>query len=187
MKKSLGAKTFAIPSPVWVVGTYDSKGTPNVMTAAWGSICCSTPPCLYVSLREATYTYHNIMQKKAYTVNIPSVKHVEESDYIGIASGRDTDKFNDTKLTPLRSTVVDAPYVDEFPMFIECTLKSTVNLGLHTVFFGEILDVKVDEEYLTDNRPDLSKIDPILFSAGDRHYYSSGEKLVKAFQQRTPP
>jgi flavin reductase (DIM6/NTAB) family NADH-FMN oxidoreductase RutF len=187
MKKSIGAKTFAIPSPVWVVGTYDTEGKPNVMTAAWGGICCSRPPCVYVSLREATYTYNNIIRKKAYTVNIPGVKYVKESDYFGIVSGRDTNKLLDTNLTSKRSLVVDAPYVEEFPMFLECKLKDTVNLGLHTVFVGEIIDVKIGEEFLTDGRPDMSKIDPILFSAGDRYYYKSGGKLIKAFQQKDAP
>ena len=70
-KKSLGAKTL-LPTPVWIIGSYDSVGKPNMMTAAWVGICCSRPPCVTISLRKATYTYGNIMKRKAYTVNLPS-------------------------------------------------------------------------------------------------------------------
>ena len=72
MKSSLGAKTIVPIAPVWVVGTYDREGKPNVMTVAWGGVCCSSPPCIYVSLRKATLTYGNLVERKAYTVSIPS-------------------------------------------------------------------------------------------------------------------
>ena len=76
MKKSLGAKTLVYPTPVFVVGTYDANGKPNVMTASWGGICCSQPPCVAVSLRKATATYGNIVARKAFTISIPSETYV---------------------------------------------------------------------------------------------------------------
>ena len=88
MKKSIGAKTIIYPSPVLIVGTYDKDGKPNAMTAAWGGVCCSEPPCVTVSLRKATYSYGNIIENKAYTINIPSEKYVRECDYFGSASGK---------------------------------------------------------------------------------------------------
>ena len=88
MKKSLGAKTILYPTPVLGVGTYDLHGKPNVMTAAWGGICCSTPPCVAVSLRKATYSYQNIVHRKAFTISLPSEQYVKDADYFGIASGR---------------------------------------------------------------------------------------------------
>ena len=93
MKRSLGAKTAACPSPVWCIGTYDRDGKPNVMTASWAGICCSKPPAVAVSLRKATYSYQSIVESRAFTVNVPSARYVKEVDYIGIASGRNTDKF----------------------------------------------------------------------------------------------
>lgn len=187
MKKSIGAGTLAVPSPVWVVGTYDEKGKPNMMTAAWGGICCSRPPCVYVSLREATYSHGNIMKRKAYTVSIPGEEHWREADYVGIASGRDTDKFGDTRLTPIGSEAVDAPYVGEYPLVLECRLKEVVGLGLHTMFVGEVVDVKVDKDVLTNDKPDIQKIKPILFGTGDRGYHSVGPRLANAFTTRKPP
>jgi len=104
MKISLGKKTLLYPAPVCVVGTYDQAGKPNVMTAAWAGICCSSPPCIAVSLRKATYTYGNIMERKAFTVSLPSEEYIHQADYFGMASGRDEDKFARTRLTPVRGS-----------------------------------------------------------------------------------
>ena len=182
MKKSIGAKTIVYPHPVFIVGTYDKEERPNVMNAAWGGICCSTPPCIAVSLRKATYTYDNIIERKAFTISIPSEKYVKEADYFGIVSGRDEDKFYKTGLTPAESHVVDAPYVKEFPMVLECRLVKTIELGLHTQFVGEILDVKVDGDLLDEEgKPDLEKIKPIIFSFSPKGYYGFGDFLGTAF------
>src|SRR3972149_5922273 len=151
MKQSIGAKTIIYPTPTWVVGTYDKDGKPNVATVAWGGICCSQPPCVAISLRKATYSYGNIVERKAFTVGIPSETHVKEADYFGIASGRDVDKLSAAGLTPVGSELVDAPYVAEFPLVLECRLLHTLEIGLHTQFVGEILDVKADQEVLGEN------------------------------------
>ena len=182
MKKSLGAKTIVYPTPVFVVGTYDKNGKPNVMTAAWAGICCSAPPCIYVSLRKATYTYGNILERKAFTVSIPSESYVKEADYFGIVSGRDVDKFKATGLSPAKSDLVDAPYVKEFPLILECKLLRHIEIGLHTEFIGEVMDVKADEAILdNDGVPDIEKIRPIIFSPEGRKYNGIGKSLGKAF------
>jgi hypothetical protein len=116
MKKSFGARTLIFPTPVWVVGTYDPAGKPNVMTAAWGGICCSSPPCVAVSLRKATYTYGNIVERKAFTISVPSEGYAREVDYIGMVSGKNVDKFITSGLTPVRGSLVDAPHIGEFPL-----------------------------------------------------------------------
>jgi len=182
MKKSLGAKTIIYPTPILVIGTYDKNGKPNVMTAAWGGICCSSPPCLTVSLRKATYTYASIGERKAFTVNIPSEKHIEVVDYFGIASGRNEDKFSRSGLTPVKSDLVDAPYVEEFPFVLECKLIHTYEIGLHTQFIGEILDIKANEDVL-DDKGNLSveKIKPLAFIPILSDYYGLGKKLGQAF------
>ena len=182
MKKSLGAKTLAIPTPVWVVGSYDSQGKPNMMTIAWGGICCSQPPCVNISLRKATYTYACIEERKAYTINIPSASMVKEVDYVGMTSGRDVDKFAVTKLTPVRSDLVDAPYIKEFPMVIECRVIHTLEIGLHTQFIGEIMDIKAEESVLDENGiADILNVKPLVFDTGQGAYYGIGERMGKAF------
>ncbi|MEN6449797.1 MAG: flavin reductase family protein [Thermoguttaceae bacterium] len=182
MKKSLGAKTILYPTPVLVVGTYDDAGKPNVMTAAWGGICCSVPPCLAVSLRKATYTHGNIVRRKAFTVSVPSERYIKEADYFGIASGKAEDKFAVTGLTPARSNLVDAPYVQEFPLVLECRLAHVFELGLHTQFVGEILDVKIEEDMLgKGDTPQLDKLLPVTFAPETRDYYALGRRLGEAF------
>ncbi len=182
MKTSLGARTLVSPTPVWVIGSYDKDSKPNVMTAAWVGICCSKPPSVAISLRKATYTYGNIIERKAFTVNIPSEKYVRETDYFGIVSGKDVDKFSATGLTPVKSDLVDAPYVQEFPLVLECKVIHTIEIGLHTQFIGEILDVKVDEVMLGEKElPDIEKIRPLLFSPEIRTYHKVGDYLGQAF------
>ena len=182
MKQSIGAKTLAFPTPTWVVGTYDMNGKPNAMTVAWAGICCSAPPCISISLRKATYSYAGIVENRAFTVNIPSEKYLKEADYFGIASGRDENKFELTCLTPIKSEIVPAPYVGEFPVVIECKLLHTIEIGLHTLFVGEIMDIKAEESVLDENgNPDIEKIRPVVYGTGNRSYYGIGCILGKAF------
>jgi len=162
MKRSIGAKTLIYPTPTWVVGTYDKEGKPNVATVAWGGICCSEPPCVAVALRKATYSYWNIVERKAFTVSVPSETHVKQADYFGIAS--------------------DAPYVAEFPLTLECRLLHTLEIGLHTQFVGEILDVKAEESVLSEEGlPAIEKVKPFVFAPDNHTYHAIGQYLGKAF------
>jgi flavin reductase (DIM6/NTAB) family NADH-FMN oxidoreductase RutF len=182
VKKSIGAKTIVYPTPVFIVGTYDQEGQPNAMAAAWGGICCSRPPCVAVSLRKATYSYGNIVSRQAFTVSIPSVTYVQEADYFGIASGRDARKFEVAGLTPVRSDAVDAPYVGEFPFALECKLVHQLEIGLHTQFVGEIVDIQAEESVLDkDGHLDIALVQPFLFAPENRAYYGIGEFLAEAF------
>ena len=182
MKKSIGAKTILYPTPVLIVGTYDKDGKPNAMTAAWGGICCSSPPCVTVSLRKATYSYSSIVESKAYTLSIPSEEHVSEADYFGIASGKNEDKFKAAGLTPVKSELINAPYIKEFPLVLECRLLHTFEIGFHTQFVGEILDVKAEETVLSGNGvPDIKKVNPILYATAEKEYFGVGNKIGDAF------
>ena len=182
MKQSIGAKPIIYLFPVFVIGTYDKAQKPNAMTASWTGICCSQPLCVMVSLRKATASYTNILERKAFTVNIPSEKNLEAADYFGIATGRETNKFIDTGLTPVKSQVVDAPYIEEFPLIVECRLQQTLEIGLHTEFIGEILDIKVEKNLLdSDNLPIMEKLKPFFFLPEKRTYYGLGKQRGNAF------
>ncbi len=113
------------------------------------------------------------MSRGAFTINIAPSKMVAEADYCGIISGRNEDKFSKINITPVKSDLVDAPYGEEFPFILECKLLSSNEIGLHTQFIGEIMDVKADTKILGENgRPDIKKIDPIIFDPGTRYYCS---------------
>jgi flavin reductase (DIM6/NTAB) family NADH-FMN oxidoreductase RutF len=182
MKKSLGAKTLLYPTPVLVVGSYDKEGRANVMTASWGGICCSSPPCIAVSLRKVTFSYGNVIERQAFTINIPSEEYLSKADYFGTVSGKNEDKFAVSGLTPVKGDFVDAPYVKEFPLVIECKVLKTVEIGIHTQFVGEIMDVKADESVIDGSGvPDIEKLKPAIFTPESRSYYGVGKRLGKAF------
>ena len=182
MKQSLGPKTLLFPTPVLMVGSYDQAGKPNLMNAAWGGICCSEPPCVTVSLRKARHSYDRIMSRKAFTVGITNEAYIAEADYVGMASGRNVDKFAVAGLTPVRSEVVDAPYAAEFPVVLECRLLYTLELGIHTQFIGEIIDVKADQSILSeDGLPDILKLKPLVYDTAHKGYHTVGPLLGKAF------
>jgi flavin reductase (DIM6/NTAB) family NADH-FMN oxidoreductase RutF len=182
MKKSLGAKTILYPTPVLVVGTYDEDGRPNVMTAAWGGVACSRPPCVSVSLRAATASHGNLMARRAFTISLPSEEDAARADYIGMVTGREHDKFEELGLSAVRSGLVDAPYVGEFLLVLECAVVGVHELGLHTQFIGEVLDVKVEESALgEDGRIDIELLRPILFAVDPGAYFGVGKPLGKAY------
>jgi len=183
MKKSLGPGTTIYTHPVLIVGTYCADGKPNIMAASWGGICCSKPPCVAVSMRKATLSYGNIRATGAFTINIPSESQVIAADYAGMASGRDADKFKAAGLNPVRSELVNAPCVSEFPFTLECRLIKEIEIGLHTQFIGEILDMKADEDVLgPEGQPMIEKVRPFVYaSGGDGAYFGVGRRLGRAF------
>ena len=182
MKKDLGEKTILFPTPVLIIATYDDKGRPNAMLAAWGGICCSDPPCVTVSLRKSRYTYDNIMAREAYTVNIPGKRHAREADYFGIASGKDAEKFAVTGLTPVKSDFVDAPYIEEFPLNLECKVIHVTDMGSHTQFIGQIVNVKADDGLAANAQlPMIEQIMPLIYAPDSKNYYTIGEEIGKAF------
>ena len=136
MKKSRYA------TPIFIIGTYDKKGKPNAMNAVLGEMSCSDPPQISVSIKETTYTYKNILDKGAFTVNIPSQTYIGKTDHFETECGKNEDKFTATGLTPVKSELVDAPYIKEFPLALQCKLINTTQLGLCTSFTGEVLDAK---------------------------------------------
>ena len=182
MKKSLGARTLIYPSPVFVIGTYDKQGKPDVMTASWGGVASSDPPCVAVSVRQQTLSYQNLVGRKAFTISIPSQQHVKEADYIGLVSGRTTDKLASAKLTPVKSKVVNAPYIKEFPLILECRVIHMTNLGMHTQFIGEVLDTKADSQVLAaDGSVDVTKLRPLVYAPDTQQYFGIGEFIGNVF------
>ncbi len=182
MKKNLGPKLLVYPTPILVVSTYDKEGNANAMTVAWGGICCSSPPCVAISVRKATYTYDSLMGKKAFAINISSENYIKEIDYFGMVSGKNEDKIAKAGLTPVKSEFVDAPYISEFPINIECKIIQVTELGLHTQFIGEVMNVKIDDTIQEKgNQPIIEQIKPLIFAPDSGNYYGIGEQIAKAF------
>lgn len=188
MKKSLGAHTIIYPTPVFLIAAYDESSKANLMTASWCGICNSQPPSVAISLRKATYTHGCIMARKAFTVNVPSEDQLAIADYVGIASGRTVDKFAETGWTPVRSEKVDAPVIQECPLSLECRLLHVFELGLHTHFVGEIVDVLADEKVMDrSGLLDMKKVKPLIFAPDTQGYYGVGPFLGRAFSHPNSP
>lgn len=183
MKRSIGAHPFIFPNPVLLVGSYDENQVPNLMTVAWGGICCSVPPSIAVSPAKRTHTCRNITLQGAFTVCIPSENQVREADYVGIYSGRNENKFESLGLTAVKSEVVNAPFAEEFSMVLECRVSQSIEIGEHTMqFIGEILDIKAEENILGDDGlPDIVKAKPFVYDQVSKKYYALGEFLARAF------
>lgn len=176
IKKSYGKRPIMYPMPALVIGSYNKDGQPNIMTAAWGGIVNSRPLSIGVSLREATQTYKNVMETGAFTINYASTDLVVYADWIGEISGKHVNKFEKLGLTPVKSELVNAPYVKEFPVIVECRVIKSEKLGRHTQFIGEVIDVKVDESCLNEKgKIDISKVRPVIYGGGG--YYSFGSYL----------
>lgn len=178
MKKNLGMQYALQPNILTVVGTYDDAGTPNAMTVGWAGIANSGPKiCVSISVRKETHTYQGLIGRKAFTVNLPSEELFRETAYFGVASGNKENKFAATGLTPVRSDFVDAPYIEEFPVNLECKVIQIHEIGSHIQFIGEIENVKVDDTF-DDKTPLIEQLRPIVYGAGDNFtYYGLGKKI----------
>lgn len=176
-KLSLGVRNMIFPEPAMVIGSYDSLGKPNIMTAAWFGVANSRPFKVAVSLRPATYSYHCIMASQAFTVNVPDASLISYVRFAGKYSGKDMNKFDETGLTAIRSEYVNAPYIEEFPIVLECKLTEYHDLGSHRQFIGEVVDTKIDERLLDEEgKVNMDLFDPVIYGQGK---YYSGLKLIQ--------
>jgi flavin reductase (DIM6/NTAB) family NADH-FMN oxidoreductase RutF len=177
LKVSLGPRPVALPAPVWLIGSYDAEGRSNAMAASWVSVCCSEPPCISVAIRPERHSHHGVAQRGAFTVSVPSAKQVAAADVFGTKSGRDGDKFAAAGMTAERSDLVDAPYVKECPVVIECRVREAIELGSHTLFVGEVMDVKADPAVLTASGDlDGAAVEPFVLLGG---YRGVGARLLR--------
>jgi flavin reductase (DIM6/NTAB) family NADH-FMN oxidoreductase RutF len=140
----------------------------NIVTVAWVGMMGSEPPVIAISLKRSRFSLELIRQTKEFTVNIPSVKHSKETDYCGIVSGRDRNKFDDTGFTAIKSGKISAPIIQECPFNMECkVVKEGVELGQWVAMFGEIVETHVDEDKVdkSNGRIDIGKVDPLVYCA----------------------
>lgn len=175
--KDLGVKTYIYPQPVLIIGTFDDKGNPNVMNAAWGGI--ADDDMVHICLGEHKTT-DNLKINKAFTVGIGDVKNVVACDYVGIVSGRkDAKKFEKSGFSFIKSKYVNAPIICELPITLECEVISFEGCTL----FGRIKNVCAREDILgSDGLPDLNKFTPITFDPVHHKYVALGEVVGSAFK-----
>ncbi|MBR2948744.1 MAG: flavin reductase family protein [Lachnospiraceae bacterium] len=166
------------PLPAVMVSVADKEGKPNIITVAWAGTVCTNPPMVSISVRPERYSYHCIEETGEFVINLTTKKLTYATDYCGVRSGRDVDKFKQMHLTPVAGKEVKAPLIGESPVCLECKVKQTLPLGSHTMFLAEVVSVSVDQAYMDENnRFHLDWADPIVYSHGI--YYELGKALGK--------
>lgn len=171
-----GNMLYPIPAVMVSCGRKGEK--PNIITVAWAGNICSSPAMLSISVRKERFSYDIIKETGEFVVNLTSKKLVKATDWCGVRSGKDYDKFKEMGLTPLESQKISAPGIAESPVNIECKVKQVVELGSHDLFIAEVVCVTVDEKLLDEKgRLDLGKAKLVAYSHGE--YFMLGEKLGK--------
>ncbi len=185
MKKSLGSNPYLFPMPVLMIATYGENDKVDVMNMAWGGVCANNRVALNIS--EGHMTTKNIKAKGAFTLSIADAAHLKEADFFGIASGNKmADKFEKSGLHAVKSSKVDAPIIEEFPVTLECKVEELQHTSYGFRVLGEIVDVLADEKVLNGNgKVDLTKLNAFAFDPFQHGYYAIGEKIGQAWGDGT--
>jgi len=164
------------PLPTVMVSVADKEGKSNIITVAWTGTVCTNPPMVYISVRPERHSYHMIEETGEFVINLTTEDLAYATDYCGVKSGREVDKFKEMHLTPETAEMVEAPMIKESPVNIECKVVKKEELGSHHMFLAEVVSVHVDEKYLDEkNRFALEKTELISYVHGE--YYSLGKLL----------
>lgn len=164
------------PVPAVLVSCAGRDGRENVFTAAWTGTVCTNPPMVYISVRPERYSYGIIKETGEYVINLTTEKLAWATDFCGVKSGRDLDKFKETGLTPIKGSKVKAPLIKESPVNIECRVTEVKELGSHHMFLAKVEAVHADDKYMDANgKFSLSKAGVIAYSHGE--YFGLGKML----------
>lgn len=162
-----------VPAALVSCGTMEN---PNVLTIGWTGVLCTHPPMTYISVRPSRYSYPIIMEKKEFVINLTTSAMCKETDFCGVRSGKDTDKFAQCGFTPEPAKTVSAPMIAECPISLECKVTETKELGSHTMFIAEITGVNADERYV-DSKGKLNLQQCGLMAYAHGEYFALGRKL----------
>lgn len=164
------------PVPAVMVSCARPSERPNIITVAWTGTVCSNPAMVSISVRPQRYSYNIIRETGEFVINLTTEKLVRATDYCGVRSGRDVDKFREMNLTAGKADKVAAPLIEESPVNIECRVKDVMELGTHHMFLAEVVAVDIDDRYLdASGKFNLNKAGLIVYSHGE--YLGLGEKL----------
>lgn len=164
------------PLPVVMVSVADEEGHDNIITVAWAGTVCTNPPMVSISVRPERYSYQMLLDTREFVINLTTEKLAFATDYCGVKSGREVDKFKELHLTREKASHVGVPMIGEAPVSIECRVREIQEYGSHSVFTADVLAVHVDTAYMDEKgKFDLALANPIVYSHGE--YYGLGKKL----------
>lgn len=172
------AGNMLYPVPAVMISCQREGERPNIITVAWTGTICSDPAMVSISVRKERYSHPIISETKEFVINLTTRDLVKATDYCGVKSGRDVDKFAEMGLTAAKASKVNCPIIAESPVNIECKVKQVLELGSHDMFIAEVVAVDVSDEYMDENgKFDLNSTDLVAYSHGE--YFTLGEKLGK--------
>lgn len=179
MKQDWKPGTMIYPLPAVLVSCGNSEEEYNILTVAWAGTVCTNPPMCYISVRPERHSYPILKRNMEFVINLTTEEMAFATDWCGVRSGRDYNKFKEMHLTPGKAKVVSAPIIEESPLCIECRVKEILSLGSHDMFIAEVVNVKADDRYLDKEtgKFDLSRSHPLVYVHGG--YFSLGEKIGK--------
>ena len=186
-KQSWKPGNMLYPVPAALISLRDNEGNDNVLTVAWTGTICSDPAMVSISVRKERHSYKMIKESGVFVINLTTKKLVRATDYCGVRSGKDEDKFAAANLTKGEAEKINAPIIMESPVNIECRVKQVLELGSHDMFIAEVVNVQVSEEYIDEKGAfHLEDTELIAYSHGE--YYNLGTKLGSfGYSVKKPP
>lgn len=176
MKETWKPGNMLYPLPAVMVSVTDGQGNDNIITVAWTGTICTNPPMVYISVRPSRYSYEMLKKTGEFVINLTTEELAFATDYCGVRSGRDVDKFKEAHLTKEPAQFVKAPMIKESPVSIECRVTEVKELGSHHMFLAEVLAVHAQQEYIDkNNKFQLNKAKTIVYSHGE--YLGTGKSL----------
>jgi flavin reductase (DIM6/NTAB) family NADH-FMN oxidoreductase RutF len=171
--------TMIYPLPAALISCGATLEEYNLITLSWLGSICTNPPMCYISVRPERHSYHIIKQSGEFVINLTNEEMAYATDWCGVKSGRDFNKFKEMKLTPVPGEKVKAPVIAESPLAIECKVKEIIPLGSHDMFIADVVNVQADSRFIdpVTDKFDLEKAKLIAYSHG--HYYKLGEEIGK--------
>ena len=179
MKDTWKPGTLIYPLPAILVSSGSTPDDYNMFTAAWVGTLCTNPPMCYVSIRPERHSYELIKRNMEFTLNLTTVSMAQATDWSGVRSGKEYNKWKETGLTPCPGVEVRSPYIEESPLSIECKVREIVALGSHDMFIADVVNVLADSKYIDPETQafDMQRADLMVYSHG--HYYELGNEIGK--------
>lgn len=171
--------TMIYPLPAVIVTVGSNRDEWNPLTIAWTGTICTNPAMCYISVRPERHSYPILVRNMEFTINLTTVEMARATDWVGVRSGRDFDKWKESGLTPIPGVAVKSPTIEQSPLSIECRVKSITKLGSHHMFIADVLNVRADTRFLNPDtgRFELERAGLLAYSHG--HYFGLGELIGK--------
>ncbi|KAA6328256.1 Flavoredoxin [termite gut metagenome] len=179
MKQDWKPGTMIYPLPAVLISCGSSESEYNILTVAWTGTICSDPPMCYVSIRPNRHSYAIIKRNREFVINLTTKDMAFATDWCGVRSGKDYNKFAEMKLTPGKCSVVSAPLIEESPLCMECRVKEIISLGSHDMFIADVVNIRAEENYLNreTGKFELAENNPLVYVHGN--YYGLGDRIGK--------